>query len=92
MTEHPYVTYYTGFTGPPPTPAIRGTRIRVQTVMLCNRQWGWTPAEIAHQYDLAREAVEDALAYYEAHRQEIDDLIQAEADLADRLMNGDSER
>ena len=40
--------------------------------------WGPSPAQIAAEYDLTEAQVKDALAFYEAHRQEIDASIAAE--------------
>ena len=73
----PKVTYRRGAAGQP-TPALRGTGIRVQTIVLAARQWGMSPAEISADYGLTREQVEEALAFYESHHPEIDASIEAE--------------
>jgi hypothetical protein len=44
-SAYPHVTYRRGAAGIP-TPVVRGTRIRVQTVVLAAQQWGWTPSRV----------------------------------------------
>jgi uncharacterized protein (DUF433 family) len=53
----PRVTYRRGAAGQP-APVLRGTGIRIQTVVVAARQWEMTPAR--------------ALAFYEAHHSEIE--------------------
>lgn len=77
-STYPHVTYRRGAAGIP-TPVVRGTGIRVQTVVLAAQQWGWTPARIADEYGLPEVQVNDALAFYEAHRAKIDASIASEA-------------
>lgn len=60
-------------------PVLRGTGIRVQTVVVAAHQWGLTPTQIATEYGLAKAQVNDALAFYDAHRAEIDADIAADA-------------
>jgi uncharacterized protein (DUF433 family) len=57
---------------------LRGTGIRVQTVVVAAQQWEMTPARIAAEYDLTEAQVNEALAFYEAHRAEIDASVAAE--------------
>jgi len=73
----PHVTYRRG-AGGRPVPVLRGTGIRVQTVVVAAQAWKLSPAQIAAEYDLTEAQVKDALAFYEAHRQEIDAGIAAE--------------
>jgi uncharacterized protein (DUF433 family) len=73
----PHVTYRRGASGQP-NPVLRGTRVRVQTLVVAAREWGLSPAQIATEYDLTEAQVKDALAFYEAHRQEIEASIAAE--------------
>ncbi|MBL7183758.1 MAG: DUF433 domain-containing protein [Anaerolineae bacterium] len=73
----PHVTYRRGAAGQP-VPVVRGTGIRVQTIVVAAHQWGLTPAQIATEYGLAKAQVNDALAFYDAHRAEIDVAIAAE--------------
>ena len=74
------ITYRRGAAGAP-TPVLRGTRIRVQTIVVAARQWGLTVEEIATQYDLTESQVEEALAFYKAHRTELDAAMEAEQTL-----------
>jgi len=78
--NHPHVTYRRGASDVP-TPVIRGTRIRVQTLVLAAQHWKLTNAQIAAEYDLPEAQVRDALAFYETHRSEIDASIAAEREL-----------
>ena len=74
------ITYRRGAAGVP-TAVLRGTRIRVQTVVVAARLWGFTVEEIATQYDLTASQVEEALAFYKAHRTELDAAMEAEQTL-----------
>jgi uncharacterized protein (DUF433 family) len=76
----PQITYRRGASGVP-TPVLRGTGIRVQTVVVTARQWEWTPEQIATEYDLTESQVEEALAFYAAHRAELDAAIAVEREL-----------
>jgi len=73
----PHITYRRGASGWP-EPVIRGTGIRVQTLAVANRSWGMPPLEIATDYDLTESQVSEALAFYEAHRGEIEAAIADE--------------
>ena len=73
----PHVTYRRGAAGEP-VPVLRGTGIRVQALVVAVRQWGLTPAQVAAEYSLTEAQVDDALAFYVAHRTEIDAAISAE--------------
>ena len=57
---------------------LRGTNLRVQTVVVAAHQWGLSPNEIAAEYGLSEAQVNEALAFYAAHRSEIDAAIAAE--------------
>jgi uncharacterized protein (DUF433 family) len=74
----PNIAYRRGASGVP-VPALRGTGIRVQTIVIANREWGETPAEVAIQYGLPEGLVKEALKFYETHQAEIDLLIQADS-------------
>ncbi|OQY36449.1 MAG: hypothetical protein B6243_03130 [Anaerolineaceae bacterium 4572_5.2] len=76
----PHVTYRRGATGQP-EPVLRGTGLRVQTVVVANQHWEMPPAQIAAEYDLTEAQVKGALAFYAAHRVEIDAVIAAEESL-----------
>jgi len=73
----PHVTYRRGASGWP-VPVLRGTGIRVQTVAVAAQQWKLSPAQIAAEYGLTERQVKETLAFYEAHRQEIEAGIPAE--------------
>jgi len=74
--DYPGITYRRGASGNP-SPVLRGTGIRVQTIAIASQNN--SPAEIAEDYDLSQSQVQEALGFYEAHRVEIDAHIQAEA-------------
>ena len=74
---HPLVTYRRGTSGIP-TPVLRGTGIRVETIVVAHRQWGQSIAELSDEYGVATEMVEAALSYYRAHSAEIDTLVRIE--------------
>ncbi len=76
----PLITYRRGAAGMP-TPVLRGTGIRVQTVVVAAQRWELTPEQIAAEYGLTEAQVNEALAFYEAHRMEIDAAIAAEQEL-----------
>jgi uncharacterized protein (DUF433 family) len=50
----------------------------VQTVVIAAQKWGFSPNQIATEYDLSEDRVNDVLAFYAAHHQEIDASIAAE--------------
>jgi uncharacterized protein (DUF433 family) len=60
------------------TPIIKGTNIRVQTIAIAHARWQQSPSKIATEYDLTETQVQNALAFYEAHRTEINAAIAAE--------------
>lgn len=72
----PRVTYRSGASGMP-TPLLRGSGVRVLTIVLDSHQ-GIAPAETAREYGVTVAQVREALAFYEAHRPEIDAGIEAE--------------
>ncbi len=73
--DFPNITYRRGASGIL-SPVLRGTGIRVQTIILASQNN--TPADIASDYDLPVSHVQEALSFYNAHRAEIDSHIQAE--------------
>jgi uncharacterized protein (DUF433 family) len=76
----PQITYRRGASGVP-TPVLRGTGIRVQTIGVAARQWEWTPEQIAAEYDLTASQVKEALAFYAEHRAELEAAIAVEKEL-----------
>ena len=73
----PHITYRRGASGWP-SAVLRGTGIRVQTIAVSARNWEMSPAQIASDYELAQEQVQEALAFYEAHRGEIEASLAEE--------------
>jgi uncharacterized protein (DUF433 family) len=73
----PRISYRLGATGRP-VPVLRGTGIRVQTVVVAAQIWNMAPGEIATEYGLSRARVREALAFYQAHQAEIDASVAAE--------------
>lgn len=80
----PAITYRRGASGMP-TPILRGTGIRVQTLLIAHEQWEMSPQIIAEEYNLTVRQVEDALGFAHAHRAEIESQIDLEADLVEQL-------
>jgi uncharacterized protein (DUF433 family) len=78
---YPGITYRRGAAGQP-TPVLQGTGIRVQAIVIANDTWRMTPEQIAEDYGVPAPQVREALAFYQAHRAEIDLGIQAESSLA----------
>lgn len=73
----PLIAYRRGAAGQP-VPVLRGTGLRVQAVILATTRWGMTPAQVADEYGINEAQVREALAFYHAHRQEIDANLVAE--------------
>jgi uncharacterized protein (DUF433 family) len=81
----PRITYRRGAAGQP-VPVLRSTGLRVQTAVVAAQRWDLTPDEIAAEYGLSEAQVKEALAFYEAHRAEIDaDLAVEQAMEKDRV-------
>lgn len=78
--DFPSITYRRGASRQP-TPVLRGTGIRVQTIAIAADKWGMSSAEIANEYDLTETQIKEAQAFYKAHRAEIDAAIEAESAL-----------
>ena len=64
-----------------PTPVVGGTGVRVQALVVAAQTWEMSVREISDEYGLTIDQVEEALAFYEAHRDEIDGSIAAEQEL-----------
>lgn len=79
----PGITYRRGAFGWV-SPVIRGTGIRVQTLIV-DLQQGLSPEQAAAQYELDLNRVKEAQAFYNAHRPEIDTNIRVERELAEKL-------
>lgn len=76
----PNITYRRGASGQLLS-VLHGTNLRVQTVVIAAGQWGLSPNEIVVEYGLSEAQVNEALAFYAAHRSEIDAAITAEQTL-----------
>lgn len=81
--DFPNISYRRGAAGIP-TPVILGTGVRVQTIVNANRLWEMDADQIASEYDLDQKSVNQALDFYQAHREEIDRDIAAESRLEAR--------
>lgn len=73
----PQVTYRCGASGVP-VPVLRGTGLRIQTIVVAAEHWGMEPREIAQEYGVSEEQVHAGLAFYAAHRHKIDLAITVE--------------
>lgn len=73
----PRIAYRRGASGQP-RPVLRGTNLRVQTIVVASKHWGLSPAQIAEEYGVSPSLVEEALLFYQTHRAEIDAAIAAE--------------
>jgi uncharacterized protein (DUF433 family) len=78
----PHVTYRRG-AGGQPTPVVRGTGIRVQTLAIAAQKWGWEPEQLSREYGVDEPQVREALAFYETHREEVAAVITVERTLED---------
>ncbi|MCX6053828.1 MAG: DUF433 domain-containing protein [Chloroflexi bacterium] len=78
----PGITYRRGASGWV-TPVIRGTGIRVQTIVVDNKM-GLRLEEIATDHGLDMNQIREAQAFYDAHRSEVDANIQIEQELEDK--------
>jgi len=78
--DFPGITYRSGASRQP-TPVLRGTGIRVQTIAI-DTEFGMSPGQIADEYDIPETQVKEALAFYKVHQAEIDAAIEAEEALA----------
>lgn len=74
---YPQITYRRGASGRP-EPVLRGSGLRVQTVVVAAEQWGLPPDRIAEEFSQAEGAVREALAFYDTHREEIDANLAVE--------------
>jgi len=78
--DFPNITYRRG-TARVPTPVVRGTGIRVQTLVIAKGQWEMDEEQIASEYELDLDSVRQALDFYQKHQEEIDRQIAAEQGL-----------
>lgn len=73
----PGITYRRGASGQP-VPVLRGTGIRVGTIVVAVQHWNLAPDHVASEYGLAVAQVREALAFFESHRPEIEASLAAE--------------
>jgi uncharacterized protein (DUF433 family) len=73
----PHLTYRRGASGSP-VAVLRGTGLRVQTVVVAAQTWGLTPTALAAEYDLTVAQVQEALAFSAAHQSEIEAALAAD--------------
>jgi len=66
-------------------PCVAGRRIAVEHIAVWHERLGLNADEIAKEYDLELADIYAALAYYFAHREEIDQSIQRGKDFVRRL-------
>ena len=66
-------------------PRIAGHRITVQNIAIWHDRLGWNADEIASEYDLKLADIYAALAYYFAHREEIDQSIREGKAFAEKM-------
>jgi len=60
---------------------LRGSGLRVQTIVVAAQDWDWPVEQIAAEYGLGETQVREALAFYQAHPMEIGASLAAEAEL-----------
>ena len=77
--KFPGITYRRGESGWV-TPVLQGTGIRVQTIA-ADLQMGLTPEQIAGEYGLALPRIQEAQAFYQTHRAEIDASLKLEKEM-----------
>lgn len=82
--KHPLIAYRRGASGIP-SAVLRGTGIRVQTIVVANTYWDLSPEAIADEYDLSLKQVEEALRYFADHRPEIEAHIAYEERLTPKV-------
>jgi uncharacterized protein (DUF433 family) len=86
-TEYSHIVCTPGVVGG--EPRVDGHRIRVRDIVAARDLGGLTPEEIAASVypGLTLAQVYSALAYYEDHRNEIDQAMQQEAQFVEQFLN-----
>lgn len=82
----PLITYRRGGSGTM-QPMLRGTNIRVKTMVVAHKYWGLSAEEIADDWPVTEASVRDALAFYKVHREEIDAAIATDEALEAQYAN-----
>ena len=57
-------------------PVIRGSRVPVRSIVIAAERYHGDLARVNEAFPVGIEAIQAALAYYEAHRVEIDQIIE----------------
>ena len=73
--QYPNITYKIDTQGNP-VPVLRGSGLRVQTIVIAATVWKESAAEIAQEYDLSERLVKEVLSFYNAHKKVVDTLIE----------------
>lgn len=63
-------------------PVIRGTRVPVRSIIVAYEQYSGDLARVGEAFAVGPEAIRAALAYYKAHRSEIDRIIEEREEAA----------
>ncbi len=77
----PQITYRKGASGSP-IATLRGSGVRVRTIWAASTAWSWSPEQIAREYGLRIDQVEEALSFAAAHQAEIEADLEREEKLA----------
>jgi hypothetical protein len=64
-----------------PSPVLQSAGIRIQTLAVGHHAWGMAPAELAKACGVPEAQVKQALAFYQAHRLEVDASVEADSQL-----------
>lgn len=75
--RYPAITYRRGASGTP-TPVLRESGLRVQTVVAAHQFWQLPENEISREYGISKHQVKECLAFYKTHTEEIDNNIALE--------------
>ena len=59
-------------------PVLRGTAVHVHTILIACFLWGQTREEIARNYELPVHQISEALAFIDAHREEVAAFVAAD--------------
>lgn len=77
----PLITYRRGASGEP-TAVLRGSNIAVKTLIIAMQDWAMSAEQIAEEYGIGLEQANQAWAFYQQHKHEIDVSIAADQALA----------
>ena len=84
MVQKDYIVRDDGICGG--QPRIAGTRLKVQHIVLEYEYMGWTPDQICDAHPgIGLAEVHAAISYYYAHKDEIDEAIQADRAFTEQL-------